>query len=135
MRKLIVVLSLLTIGIVFQSMQTPNAASITRGKALYAQYCMSCHQADGAGAPRMTPPLGKTDYVTGDKARLIGIVLRGLNEPLEVNGEEYFNPMASFAHMNDQQIADVLTYIRNSFGNKASAITPAEVKAQRAKIK
>lgn len=106
-----------------------------RGKLVYDRYCLTCHQADGGGVPRMNPPVSNTEYVLGNKQRLIGIVLNGLNIPLEINGEEYENPMASHAFLKDQQIADVLTYIRNSFGNKASAVTVAEVKSARAKNK
>lgn len=94
---------------------------------IYQQYCMSCHQADGGGVPRMTPPLANTSYVTGDKKRLINILLNGLNEPITVNDEEYYNPMASFAFLSDSQIAAVLSYIRTNFGNKSTLITSQEV--------
>ena len=96
-------------------------------------YCQACHQADGNGVPRLNPPLAVTVYVTGSKTRLIDIVLKGLTDPLEINGEDYNNPMAAHSFLTDQQIADVLTFIRNSFGNKAGAISVAEVKKQRAK--
>jgi mono/diheme cytochrome c family protein len=81
----------------------------------------------------MNPPLIKTSYVLGDKKRLINVVLKGLNEEVEINGEYYDNPMPPQPQLTDQQIADVLTYVRNSFGNKASAVSVAEVKAMRAK--
>jgi mono/diheme cytochrome c family protein len=81
----------------------------------------------------MNPPLAGVAMVTGDKKKLIEIVLKGLNTPMEINGEEYSNPMASHAFLKDQQIADVLSYVRNHFGNKASMVTAAEVKAQRGK--
>jgi mono/diheme cytochrome c family protein len=97
------------------------------GGALYKQYCISCHQTDGGGVPHMVPPLFGTDYVTGDKKRLITILLKGLNEPIEVQDEEYYNPMASFSYLSNQQLAAILTYIRTNFGNKSSAITPQEV--------
>jgi mono/diheme cytochrome c family protein len=100
-----------------------------------ARYCLTCHQADGGGVPRMNPPLTQTEYVNGNKQRLIGIVLNGMNIPLEINGDSYENPMASHAFLKDQQIADVLTYVRSSFGNKSTAITAEEVKAVRAKNK
>jgi mono/diheme cytochrome c family protein len=122
------------LGFLLQS-QTGSTASKANGKEIYARYCLTCHQADGGGVPRMNPPLIQTDYVNGNKQRLIGIVLNGLNQPLEINGDSYENPMASHAFLKDQQIADVLTYIRSSFGNKSSAVTAAEVKAVRAKIK
>lgn len=110
-------------------------ASIVRGKAVYDKWCMACHQKDGGGVQRLNPPLTKTTYVLGDKTRLTRIVLKGMNEAIEIDGEEYTNAMAPFPHLKDQEVADVLTYIRNSFGNRASAVTAAEVKAIRAKLK
>lgn len=103
------------------------------GKKVYDMYCQACHQADGNGVPRLNPPLAGTIYVTGSKTRLIDIVLKGLNDPLEINGEEYNNPMAAHSFLTNQQIADVLTYIRNSFGNNAGVVSVAEVKKQREK--
>lgn len=112
-----------------------NTASIARGKVLYQNICLACHQADGSGVPRMNPPLIRTSFVLGDKTKLITIVLNGLNDDVEIEGEYYSNPMPPQAQLKDEEIADVLTFVRNSFGNKASAIKPAEVKAVRAKIK
>ena len=93
---------------------------------------MACHQADGTGVTRLNPPLVKTSYVLGDKKVLIGIVLNGLDEAIEIDGDTYSNVMASHDFLKDQEIADVLTYVRNSFGNKASAVTPEEVAKIRA---
>jgi mono/diheme cytochrome c family protein len=107
-------------------------ASITAGQAVFSQYCVSCHQADALGVPHMNPPLVKTTYVLGDKTKLIKIVLNGFNEDVEINGETYSNSMPSHDFLKDQEIADVLTFVRNSFGNKAPAITMAQVKAVRA---
>lgn len=107
-------------------------ASIAAGQKVFTQYCVSCHQADALGVPHMNPPLVKTTYVLGDKTKLIKIVLNGFNEDVEINGETYSNSMASHDFLQDQEIADVLTFVRNSFGNKASAITAAQVKAVRA---
>lgn len=106
--------------------------TMAAGKAIYAKYCMACHQADGGGVPNLNPPLIKTTYVLDDKVRLINIVLNGLDEEVEIDGEFYSNPMPQLDILTDQEIADVLTYIRNSFGNKASAVAVAEVKAVRA---
>jgi len=107
-----------------QGNQSPKSSI---GATVYQQYCMSCHQADGGGVPRMTPPLISTSYVTGDKKRLITILLQGLNEPIVVNDEEYYNPMASFSFLTDQQIAAVLSYIRTNFGNKSTTVSAQEV--------
>jgi mono/diheme cytochrome c family protein len=106
-------------------------ASITRGKQVYLEQCLACHQADALGVSGMNPPLVKTKFVLGDNATLVKIVLNGL-QGVEIDGEDYHGVMAPHADLTDQQIADVLTYIRNSFGNKAKAITPAQVKVIRA---
>ncbi|RMG19932.1 MAG: cytochrome C [Bacteroidetes bacterium] len=112
------------------SAQVPEA--LQAGKQVYDFYCMACHQDNGLGVSGMNPPLAGTDWVTGDKQRLIRVILNGMNEPIEINGETYQNAMASHRHLTDQQIADVLTYIRQSFGNNASAVSPEEVAAVRA---
>ncbi len=114
-----------------QSKTLSESKRLANGKKVYSMYCLACHQADGNGVPRLNPPLAGTDYVTGSKTRLIDIVLYGLTEPLEINEEVYNNPMASHAFLSDQQVADVLSYIRNSFGNKAGMIAATEVKKQR----
>jgi mono/diheme cytochrome c family protein len=115
--------------------QSRLSASIDRGKVVYATRCLSCHQVDGGGVQNMNPPLIKTKWVLGDKSQLIQIVLKGLNSGVVIDDIEYHNVMASHKDLTDQQIADVLTYIRNSFGNKARAVTEAEVKAERSKLK
>ena len=117
----------------FSSNKTEAQDQMANGKKLYNQWCMACHQADGSGVPGLNPPLKKTEWVTGDKTRLIKIILNGLNESIEIDGEEYSNPMPAQNHLKDDQIADILTYVRNSFGNKASAVSAAEVKALRKK--
>lgn len=106
-------------------------ASIERGKTVYESTCLACHQANGSGVPGMNPPLKKTKWVLGDKKTLINVVLKGMDEEIEVNDETFDNVMPSFATLSDQEIADVLTYVRNSFGNKASQVKEAEVKKLR----
>lgn len=106
-------------------------ASLTRGKQVYLQQCLACHQVDALGVQGMNPSLVKAKLVLGDKAALVKIVLNGLTG-VEIDGESYNGVMAPHADLTDQQIADVLTYVRNSFGNKASAVTAAQVKAIRA---
>lgn len=101
------------------------------GQKLYVQNCLACHNPEGTGAPGLYPPLANTNWVTGDKIRLIRTLLLGLSQPIEVNGETYNQEMPSYAHLSDQQIADVLTYIRNSFGNKADAVIEGEVFIER----
>lgn len=112
-----------------------TATPFSRGKLLYAAYCLACHQADGSGVPNLNPPLIATTWVSGSKATLIEMILKGSKGKVEIDGETFHNTMPAQAHLTDREIADVLTYIRNSFGNKASAVTPAEVKNVRSKIK
>jgi mono/diheme cytochrome c family protein len=114
--------------------QNGFAASMVRGKQVYLLQCLACHQADALGVENMNPSLVKAKYVLGDKAALVRIVLTGMKGQ-DIEGESYHNVMAPHSDLTDQQIADVLTYVRNSFGNKAKAITAAEVKAIRAKTK
>lgn len=112
-------------------------ASIEKGKTVYVQRCMVCHQQDGGGVPHLNPPLDGTSTVKGkDKTRLITIILKGMTDRVEIEGEYYSNNMASHADLSDQQIADVLNYIRNNWSNKVpTPVTPAEVKSVRAKTK
>jgi mono/diheme cytochrome c family protein len=120
--------------------QTPSPltlkGSIAKGKALYLQYCLSCHQADGDGVPNMNPSLIKTTYVLGDKKRLITWVLKGsTGTKLSINGKVYSNNMPPQSTLKDDEIAAILTYVRNDFGNKATPVAAAQVKAVRAAIK
>ncbi|HVD97663.1 MAG TPA: cytochrome c [Cytophagaceae bacterium] len=107
------------------------AQTVSPGKKVYDNNCLTCHQADGSGVPGMNPPLSNVSWVTGDKQKLIQIVLNGLTTPLEIDDEVYHNPMPAHKHLTDREVADVLTYIRSSFGNKASAVTVEEVKKVR----
>ncbi|HKI89485.1 MAG TPA: cytochrome c [Draconibacterium sp.] len=97
------------------------------GKKVYNSVCLACHMADGSGVPGMHPPLIESDFVNGDPNKLIGIVLHGIKGQLEVKGEVYNSVMPPQANLSDQQIADVLTYVRSNFGNNAEAIALQDV--------
>lgn len=101
------------------------------GKSVYMTYCMTCHMKEGEGVPNLNPPLTDKEWIEGDKTRLITIALNGLQGEIEVAGEKWNGVMASHSFLNDQQIADVLSYVRQSFGNNADAVTPEEVAAVR----
>lgn len=103
------------------------------GKKIYDANCRACHQAKGSGAPGMIPPLYGTDWVTGDKTRLINVVLKGLSEKIEINGRSFQNAMPAITNLSDQEVADVLTFVRSNFGNQADAVTVDEVKKVRGK--
>jgi mono/diheme cytochrome c family protein len=109
-----------------------SSASMKRGKAVYNTYCVACHQTDGGGVPNMNPTIVKTSYVLGPKSQLINIILKGM-QGVDIDGESYSNVMPSHSFLTNQQIADVLTYVRSNFGNKASGVSVVEVAAVRNK--
>ena len=105
-------------------------ASIERGKEVYDINCTSCHMEKGEGLEGAFPPLAKSDYLMADKARSIKQILNGASGEVVVNGKTYNGEMPAM-DLTDEQVSDVLNYVRNSWGNKGAAVTPAEVKAQR----
>ena len=120
----------------------PNAAAAAAagadqaggaGKAVYGRICAACHLGSGKGVPANNiPPLAGSELVQGDAARPIKIVLHGFRGPIQRGGVEINGQMAAWKdQLSDQEIADVLTYVRASFGNSGSAITAEEVAAIR----
>ena len=111
-----------------------DARLFIKGKEIYSRegFCGTCHQPDGKGLPASGfPPLDKNNWVLGNEDRLIKLVLKGMHGPIEVEGKQYPGqvPMTAFgAMLNDEEIASVITYVRNSFGNNASAVAPDKVK-------
>lgn len=98
------------------------------GAEIYLTRCMSCHQMNGGGVPGVFPPLTGTEWVTGDEGVLIRIILNGMTGEIEVNGMVYTGAMPPWgAFLNDEEMADLLTYIRTEWGNDASDITPEMV--------
>jgi mono/diheme cytochrome c family protein len=120
-----------TQNVAVETKSTSNDMSGHPGKKVYDSVCLACHMADGSGVPGMHPPLIDTEWVTGDKEQLIKITLEGISGKIEVKGEVYNSLMPPHSHLSDKQIADVLTYIRKSFGNNASEITTEEVQKVR----
>jgi mono/diheme cytochrome c family protein len=110
------------------------------GKEIYSRdgYCGTCHQPDGKGLPAAGfPPLAGSEWVTGNPERLIKLTLKGLLGPFEVNGESYPGnvPMTPFEGLlDDEEMAAVLTYVRNAFGNTAAAIAPEQVASVRTSV-
>jgi len=101
------------------------------GYEVYSKYCFTCHQADGSGVPGMHPPLGPGSWVGKDPKELVAIMMKGLNGKVEVNGEVYKNFMPSQAQLADEEIANVLSYIRSSFGNNFDPVKVELVKKVR----
>ena len=115
--------------------QSSLKSQLMNGKKVYQKNCLTCHQVNGGGVPKMNPPLIDAAFVKGDKKKLIQWVLLGSVQRVPIDGKYYSNNMPPQATLADQDIADVLTYIRNNFKNKASAITLADVKNMRSVIK
>jgi len=105
-------------------------ASIERGKEVYGTQCITCHMEKGEGLEGAFPPLAKSDYLMADKNRSIKQILEGASGEMKVNGVTYNGEMPA-VDLTDEQVSDVLNYVRNSWGNKGGAVTPTEVKAQR----
>ena len=128
-----------------KSLPTWLGAQIDSGKEIYMKaapgggLCFTCHQPNGQGISGQFPPLAGSDWVLGEKERLIKISIHGLMGEIEVNGVKYNNVMAPPGippgSLTDKQIADVLTYIRNEWGNSASAVSPEEVATGRLTVK
>jgi mono/diheme cytochrome c family protein len=114
-----------------ENMPDQTAELVHPGKAVYTKYCLTCHQADGSGVPGMHPPLGPGSWTGNDPKELIAIMMKGLSGKIEVNGEIYKSFMPSHAQLTDQEIADVLTYIRISFGNSFDPVDAELVKKVR----
>ncbi|HMJ92227.1 MAG TPA: cytochrome c [Candidatus Acidoferrum sp.] len=105
------------------------------GAQVYSTYCVQCHQPHGGGAAGQAPPLAGSEWVMGAPARVARIPMRGLIGPIKVKGEEWNLNMLSFHDvLNDEQVAAVLTYVRNSWGNKATPVNVDLVKKIRAEV-
>jgi mono/diheme cytochrome c family protein len=132
----VIVVFLCIAGASAQSNNKLVAASAARGKTVYLQRCMVCHQADGGGVPKLNAPLDGASSVNGTNiAKLVKNIVKGFNDRVEIDGEFYENAMPAAADLTDQQIADVLTFIRNSWTNKAGPVTTLQVKQTRSKLK
>jgi mono/diheme cytochrome c family protein len=134
--SLFVGVSIFSTPLVLRAQDAALQAQITAGQQVYNTVCFACHQPTGQGLPGMFPPVASSDWVNKPKPdRLIRMVLHGFMGPITINGKPFTSPAPLMppqgAALSDDQIANVLTYVRNSFGNKASAVTPSEVKAIR----
>lgn len=104
-----------------------------KGKRVYMQTCFACHQATGEGLPGVFPPLAKSDYLMADKDRSIRAIIKGVTGAITVNGKEY-NGVMPPVQLNDEQVAHVLSYVRNEWGNTGDVVTVEEVKKVRAEL-
>ncbi len=111
----------------------PAPAQLAAGASVYNRICIACHQPTGAGLFPLFPPLAGSSIVTGDTRRLARILLSGLQGPLEVNGRTFNGVMPGLASQyTDDELAAVLTYVRNTWGNSAAPVPAAVLAAERA---
>jgi nitrite reductase (NO-forming) len=112
----------------------PKIAGLTKeiqmakGQQVFMQTCFVCHQLNGQGIPAQIPPLAKSDYLMADKERSVRAVLQGMSGEITVNGKKYNGQMVPLNTLADEEVANVMTYVRNSWGNSGDAVTVAEVR-------
>ena len=107
----------------------PDAASLERGKAVYSRTCIACHQPTGAGLPPVFPPLAGSEWVAKDASIAVRNIINGMQGPITVKGMTYNSMMPPVAGLSDKDIADVVNYVNNSWGNAGPNVTEAEVAA------
>ena len=116
----------------------PGDDSFRQGRIVYGKTCVACHQASGLGTPGQFPPLAGSEWVNeAEPGRIIRAVLNGLQGSITVHGQNFNNVMVPWNSLSDEDIAAVITYVRQNkeWGNTASAVTPERVKAVREKVK
>jgi len=104
---------------------------IAAGKALFGSTCATCHQPEGQGLEGVFPPLAKSDYIAADPKRVPSVMLHGLVGPVKVNGKDYNSNMPPMSQLTDDEVANVATYVLNSWGNPGGKVTAAEAAAIR----
>ena len=112
--------------------QTPDNG--VAGQKLYARHCLSCHQADGGGVPNMQPAIAGGSWVKGDPGALAAFVLTGGFDSAQRKDSAVDNVMPPFAQLTDEDLAAILTFIRQKFGGGAPAVDAAQVAAARANL-
>jgi nitrite reductase (NO-forming) len=108
---------------------------IQAGAVLYNGTCSVCHQQNGEGLEGVFPPLANSDYLVADKRRAVEIVLNGLSGPVTVNDVTYSSVMPAMSQLNDDEIANILTFTLNSWGNQGGVVSSDEVAGIRAVTK
>ena len=123
------------IGALLVTLSAPALAQkkLPDGKQVFTATCAVCHKASGEGLEGTYPPLAESEWVAGDDAKLVRIILHGLTGPVEVAGQTYASAMPPWgATLKDADVAAVATYIRSAWGNTAAPVTAARVAAIRA---
>jgi len=116
-------------SLVAAAQAAPDAETMKRGQAVYARTCIACHQPTGAGLPPVFPPLAGSEWITKSASIAVRNILHGMTGPVTVKGTTYNSMMPPVAGLSDKDIADVVTYVNNSWGNAGPVVTEAEVAA------
>jgi mono/diheme cytochrome c family protein len=107
----------------------PDADSMKRGQAVYSRTCIACHQPTGMGLPPVFPPLAGSEWIAKSASIAVRNIVNGMMGPVTVKGVTYNSMMPPVAGLSDKDIADVVTYVNNSWGNTGTSVTEDEVKA------
>ncbi len=111
--------------------EVSKEAQIAAGSSLFAGTCSTCHQGNGAGIPAVFPPLAGSDFLNADPERAISVVLNGLSGPVTVNGDDFNSVMPPMSNLNDDEVANILTYVYDSWDNAGHQVTAQQVAAVR----
>ncbi len=132
--KVVMLLGIMLASFSFKDQDPGLKKSMEAGMGTYNAVCMACHMSSGQGIPSVFPPLAKSDYLMEDVDRAIENLINGLSGEIIVNGAKY-NQVMPASGLDDQDIADVLNFVMNSWGNKAeSTLTKAKVAKVRASL-
>ena len=104
---------------------------LSNGERLYASNCAVCHQMNGKGLDGSFPPLADSDYIAEDPMNVVLAVINGLTGPIKVNEQDYNSVMPNLSYLSDSDVADVVTFVINSFGNEGGSVSAAQVSAAR----
>ncbi|MFY0591853.1 c-type cytochrome [Roseivirga sp.] len=133
--QVVVLLGIMMASFTFKDQDNTLKKSMEAGKSTYSAVCLACHMDSGQGIPTVFPPLAKSDYLMKDVDRAIAGLIKGLSGEIEVNGTKY-NQVMPASGLDDQDIADVLNYVMNSWENKSkTTLTKAKVAKVRASLK
>lgn len=133
--QIVALLGIMMVSFGFKNQDTTLKKSMEAGKSTYSAVCLACHMGSGQGIPSVFPPLAKSDYLMEDVDRSITNLIKGLTGEITVNGTKY-NQVMPASGLDDEDIANVLNYVMNSWGNEAeTTLTAAKVKKVRASLK
>jgi len=134
LKIIFILFAILVVSVSFKAQDTTLEQSMADGEKVYGGLCVACHLSEGQGIGNVFPPLAKSDYMMEDLDRSIKQLIEGLRGEIEVNGVKYDGVMPATG-LDDKDIANVLNYVRNSWGNKGEIVKVEKVKKVRASLK